>query len=140
VPGVASFLGTGWSFPPSFTRRGASVVMVSGDADIHESLQVLFSTVLGERIMLAQYGTTLWEKVFAVLNATLINQIKTIVTQEIIAWEPRITVLGVNVIVDDAPAGLIELQMDYIIRLTNTRSNFVYPFYQGEATLTSVAR
>lgn len=137
---VKSFLGTGWSFPPTFSRRTASVVMVSDDLDIHESLWVLFSTNIGERIMLPQYGTVLWQKVFAVLSTTLMNQIKTIVTQEITNWEPRVTVLSVDVVRDDAQQGVILIKVGYLIRKTNVRSNLVYPFYQGEATLASVTR
>ena len=40
-----SFLGTGWSFPPRFVGSGA--VMVSAEADIHESLVILFGTAAG---------------------------------------------------------------------------------------------
>jgi len=43
-----AFLGTGWSFPPTFTRRGADVALVSGVEDIHQSLQILLSPRLGE--------------------------------------------------------------------------------------------
>jgi phage baseplate assembly protein W len=114
--------------------------MVSDDLDIHESLWVLFSTNIGERIMLPQYGTVLWQKVFAVLSTTLMNQIKTIVTQEITNWEPRVTVLSVDVVRDDAQQGVILIKVGYLIRKTNVRSNLVYPFYQGEATLASVTR
>lgn len=135
-----SFLGTGWSFPPTFSRRTASVEMVSGDRDIRESLWVLFSTNIGERLMLPEYGTVLWQKVFASLNTTLVNQIKTIVEQEIITWEPRITVLDVQVLQDDAADGVLSIGVDYLVRQTNVRSNLVYPFYHGEATLASVAR
>lgn len=130
-----SFLGTGWSFPPTFSRRTASVVMVSDAQDIHESLWVLFSTNIGERIMVPEYGTVLWQKVFAVLNTTLINQIKTIVVQEITTWEPRVTVLDVQVLQDDAVEGILNIGLDYLIRQTNVRSNLVYPFYHVEATL-----
>jgi phage baseplate assembly protein W len=39
-----SFLGTGWAFPPAFSEGGAEVDMVSAAEDIHQSLQILFST------------------------------------------------------------------------------------------------
>ena len=37
-----SFLGTGWSFPPRFI--GGGVMMSADEADIHESLILLFGT------------------------------------------------------------------------------------------------
>ena len=36
-----SFLGIGWSFPPSFNRFSRSVVMVEKEDDIEESLEIL---------------------------------------------------------------------------------------------------
>ena len=45
-----SFLGTGWSFPPEFNKRG-SVKTVSADDDIRESLHILLATKPGERVM-----------------------------------------------------------------------------------------
>ena len=46
-----SFLGTGWSFPPSFNKNLLSVEMVSDETDIKQSLKIYLSTKVGERIM-----------------------------------------------------------------------------------------
>ena len=46
-----SFLGTGWSFPPEFNNMTGTVEMVSNVDDINQSLQILLSTTLGERVM-----------------------------------------------------------------------------------------
>ena len=35
-----SFLGTGWSFPPEFTKNPCRVAMVSDDEDIKQSLKI----------------------------------------------------------------------------------------------------
>ncbi|HYE51767.1 MAG TPA: GPW/gp25 family protein [Azospirillaceae bacterium] len=136
-PGAASpsFLGTGWSFPPVFSRRTGSVVMVSGDADVKESLWILFSTAIGERIMLATYGTSLWDRVFTSLTTTTANQIRDLIATAILDWEPRIDVIEVSVTLSDPAGGILEIGVDYMIRQTNVRSNLVYPFYLIEATL-----
>ena len=52
----SSFLGTGWSFPPTFRKGGADVEMAAGSEDIHQSLQILLSTRLGERILQPEFG------------------------------------------------------------------------------------
>lgn len=133
-----SFLGTGWSFPPTFTRVDNSVVMVSDNRDIRESLWILFTTSLGERIMLPTYGNQLWEMVFRGITTTLITQIQNMVSQAILYWEPRITVDAIKVDADDSVDGLLLITVDYTIRKTNVRSNLVYPFYtQGEQTIPS---
>ena len=42
-----SFLGKGWSFPPSFDKSRSEIQMVVEDEDIKESLQIYFSTRIG---------------------------------------------------------------------------------------------
>jgi phage baseplate assembly protein W len=130
-----SFLGTGWSFPPTFSRATHGVVMVSDDQDIHESLWILFSTSLGERIMLPQYGSQLWRMVFRSITTTLRTEMKGMVAQAILYWEPRITVEDITVTADDAIHGLLLIDVSYTIRKTNVRSNLVYPFYTQEMTI-----
>ena len=129
------FLGTGWSFPPTFSRASLSVDMVSNDVDIHQSLYILFSTFLGERIMVPEYGSNLAQMVFRILNRTLLTQIQTMVSQAILNWEPRIDVNSVQVAQDPRNQSTILIDVEYTIRSTNTRSNFVYPFYKTEATI-----
>ena len=130
-----SFLGRGWSFPPSFERDLGTVRMSAGDADIKESLWILLSTSLGERIMLAGYGCDLRAQVFSALTTTTANQIAAMVANAIVMWEPRVTVENVGVVQDDAIAGVVLISIDYMVRQTNSRSNLVYPFYAAEATL-----
>jgi phage baseplate assembly protein W len=130
-----AFLGTGWSFPPTFPREVLGVETVSGLADIRESLQILFSTARGERIMLPDYGCDLWRMVFRGLTTTLTTQLRDMVEQAIVLWEPRIDVLSVSAIADPERDGLVNIGVEFTVRRTNTRSNFVYPFMLGEATL-----
>ena len=129
------FLGTGWSFPPTFSAISYAVEMVSNDQDIRESLWVLFSTHLGERVMVPQYGCDLWRMVFRTMNTTLTTQIKKMVSQAILNWEPRITVDSIQIQEDPTDKGRALIVVDYLIRKTNTRSNMVYPFYLAEATI-----
>ncbi len=130
-----ALLGTGWSFPPTFSRPARSVMMVSADRDVRESLWVLFSTALGERIMLPEYGSGIWEMVFQGINTTLMTQIADLVQQAILYWEPRISVEHVNVTPDSTLAGVLLIEIDYVVTATNVRNNLVYPFYLQEGTL-----
>jgi len=129
------FLGTGWGFPPTFSRLNYTVEMVSNDDDIHESLWILFSTRLGERIMVPQYGSGLWRTVFRTMTTTLMSQMKAMVQQAILNWEPRIDVDEIKVQPDATIEGLVLINVVYTVRKTNTRSNLVYPFYLTEATI-----
>lgn len=130
-----AFLGTGWSFPPTFSRGSASVEMVRAERDIRESLWILFSTALGERVMLPEYGTQIWQMVFQGINTSLKTQIADLIQQAILYWEPRIDVLDVSVDADASLAGVLLISVSYLVRATNTRNNLVYPFYVQEGTL-----
>jgi hypothetical protein len=129
------FLGTGWSFPPTFSRLTYSVEMVSDDNDIQESLRILFQTQMGERVMVPEYGTLLWQMVFRNINTTLMTELEEMVRQAILYWEARITVNDITVQPDASIAGLVLITVDYTIRTTNARNNLVYPFYVNEATI-----
>lgn len=125
------FLGTGWGFPPSFNKANQNVVMVKDREDIEESLSILLSTTIGERVMQPRYGCNLKQFLFEPLNASIESYIRKLVEEAILYFEPRIDPLGVSLEAED---GKLEITVDYKIRSTNTRSNFVYPFYIQEGT------
>ena len=65
----------------------------SADAeDIHQSLLILLSTRIGERVMVPEYGCALWSVVFENLTTTLLTRIQDVVERAIVKWEPRIRV------------------------------------------------
>jgi phage baseplate assembly protein W len=130
------FLGTGWSFPPEFVKNSKnSVVLVSGEADVRQSLWLILSTTLGERIMLPQFGSQIWEMVFQGIDTTLLTQLQEMVRQAILEWEPRVDVASVDVQPSATLEGVVTIAVDYVIRKTNSRSNLVYPFYISEGTI-----
>ncbi len=129
------FLGTGWGFPPTFSRHSYSVEMVSDDLDIRQSLWILFSTSVGERVMLPEYGSRLWQMLFRNITTTLMTQIEEIVRNAVLYWEPRIDVDKVSVQPDANEVGLVLITLTYTIRKTNARNNLVYPFYLLEKTI-----
>ncbi len=129
------FLGTGWTFPPTFDRHQATVCMSSDEINIKQCLWVLFSTTINERIMLATYGSRLRMKVFDSLTTTFANDIRSIIFKAILNWEPRIDVLSIDIIEQAPLDGKLGISIDFMVRQTNSRSNMVYPFYLNEATL-----
>lgn len=130
-----SFLGTGWSFPPSFTRGGAEVDMVSGVEDIHQSLQILLSTQRGERILQEEYGCDLNEVLFEEIDQGLINTLTNVIADAILYHEPRISLDKLDISESESERGLLLISLEYTVRSTNSRFNMVYPFYLNEANL-----
>lgn len=129
-----SFLGSGWSFPPSFARGGGDVHMVSGVADIEQSLGILLSTQRGERVMQEEFGCDLSEFLFGEISQGLIGRIRSFIADAVLQYEPRIELNSVEVSESGAEAGLLAITLDYTVRATNSRYNMVYPFYLNEAT------
>jgi len=131
-----SFLGTGWSFPPEFNPVSNTVEMVSGTQDIDQSLNILLSTCLGERVMQPQYGCDLTDYVFESLNSSVIGYLKDRVSNSILFYEPRIKVEHLEVTASDS-FDLIEgrfiISVEYSIPGTNSRFNYVYDYYKNEA-------
>lgn len=127
-----SFLGTGWSFPPSFDKTNKFVRMSSDEADIMESLQVLLSTRPGERILVPGYGCSLESLLFESINLTLTTQITELIRTAILYYEPRIDLESVTLDETYILDGRIDIMLDYRIRTTNSRQNMVYPFYRIE--------
>ncbi len=134
MPDDESFLGTGWSFPPRFTKGGAEVEMVSGHEDIHQSLMILFGTAHGERVMNDDYGCDLHGVQFEEINEGLINTLTSLVSDAILLHEPRVTLDQVDVSEDPKVDGLLRISIDYTVRSSNSRFNMVFPFYLAEAT------
>jgi phage baseplate assembly protein W len=129
-----SFLGTGWGFPPTFNKNLLDVGMLSDEDDIKSSLEILLSTRQGERVMLPDYGCNLDELVFEPLTTTFKTYIKDLINTAILYYEPRISVDKIDLDDTNQVEGRIIISIDYTVRATNSRFNFVYPFYKNEKT------
>ncbi len=128
-----TFFGRGWAFPVQFNRGGNEAELVSGEKDIKESLQILLSTIKGERIMRHDFGANVEDMVFEPLDVTTANIIKNRIKRAILFHEPRINVDNM-VLQQDAANGTVTLITEYTIIATNSRTNLVFPFYETEAT------
>lgn len=126
------FLGRGWSFPPSFNPESASVNMVSSQEDIDQSLGILLSTSLGERIMQPEYGCDLRDNVFDAIDSSFKTFILELARTAILYHEPRIRILLIDLQTDQVLEGVLKILIEYEIRTSNSRFNFVFPFFVNE--------
>ncbi|GJQ22227.1 hypothetical protein BIY37_12520 [Candidatus Brocadia sapporoensis] len=128
------FLGRGWSFPPSFHRTFKGVEMLEQEADIVSSLEVLLSTAQGERVMQPQYGCNLEELVFESLDTRMKTLMADKVESAILYHEPRIELEKVSLDESRELEGVVLIEVIYRVKSTNSRFNFVYPYYKLEGT------
>lgn len=126
-----AYLGTGWAFPPTFSKPDGAQ-LVRAEDDICQSLQILLSTRLGERIMQPTYGCNLEELLFETFNPTVSSNIKELVRTAILYHEPRIRLNRLDLSPDPDMQGVVLITVYYTIISTNSRFSFVYPFYLNE--------
>jgi uncharacterized protein len=129
----SSFLGTGWNFPPEFSKRG-TVHMVNADQDIRQSLLIILSTDLGERVMQPSFGCGLKSQIYENINESSITVLKDLIQRAILFYEPRVKLESIDTDLSGAYEGRLDFMIVYNIIATNTRHNIVYPFYLLEGT------
>ena len=124
--------GRGWSFPPAFRKTTGAVDMLLDEAEINSSLDILLNTATGERIMLPRYGCDLKEFLFEPLTTTLKTLMSDKIKKAILYYEPRIIAHDVLINESADHEGKISIKIEYTIRTTNSRFNYVYDYYITE--------
>lgn len=126
-----NFLGQGWAFPVEMGTSG-QISTVAYEEDIREAILIILQTERGERLMRPDFGVGLRSLVFEPINTTTKSLVKHRVEEALITWEPRIDIHEITVIEDMANRGLLKIDIRYLVRMTNTFYNLVYPFYLME--------
>jgi len=129
-----SFLGRGWSFPPSFAANGKEVETAVDDEDVLQSLHIILSTSQGERCMLTDFGCNLNQFMYEDIDQTLATNMSNAVKTALLRCEARIDVINVDVDESQAISGLVLITVTYQIRASNSRYNMVYPYYINEGS------
>ena len=77
--------------------RTGRVASVAYEDDIRQSILIILETAPGERVMRPNFGCGIHELVFAALDSTALQRIRSVVEEALRRCEARIEVLGVNV-------------------------------------------
>ena len=122
------FLGQGWSFPVALDAQGR-IALSSGEEKVRQSLELILSTSPGERVMLPDFGCSIHERVFTLVEGATMGRLIDDITRALSQWEHRIDVLEVRVDPSATDPALLLIHVDYAVRSTNSRFNLVFPFY-----------
>lgn len=106
--------GRGWAFPPKFTPDG--VCMAEGAEDVRQSLQILFSTQPGERIMRESFGCDLQTFMFANINNALLADIEAQIRESVLYFEPRAEIVSIMLGQEAGAYGVLTIQAIYRLR------------------------
>ena len=129
-----TFLGRGWSFPPTFDSELGTVQMLEYEADVASSLEILLGTMRGERIMVPHYGCNLDELIFESLDTRMKTLMIDKIESAILYHDPRIELEKVTLDGSRELEGIVLIEIVYHVKTTNSRFNFVYPYYKHEGT------
>ena len=125
------FLGVGWKFPLQVTP-GGKIAQARQEQRIEESIYLILSTAKGERVMNPNFGCGIHNLVFAPNSVLTLSAAADNVRQALVAFEPRIDVLDINVEATPEAPNLLLIRIDYRVRANNALGNLVYPFYITE--------
>ncbi|MDD3744640.1 MAG: GPW/gp25 family protein, partial [Lentimicrobiaceae bacterium] len=91
-------------------------------------------TMRGERVMLPQYGCNLDELVFENLDTRMKTLMADKIESAILYHEPRIELEKVQLDDSREQEGVVLIEVIYRVKTTNSRFNFVYPYYKLEGS------
>ena len=115
----------GWKFPPAFNVYSKTVDTVNGDQSIKESLQVLLTTIPGERLMELDYGCDLSVLAFKTLDTHLVTFMTNNIRQAIERWEKRINVQEILIDQVNDIDGVVKITIQYVVLKTTQSESFV---------------
>jgi phage baseplate assembly protein W len=128
--GPIDIIGQGWKFPLKVNASGG-LDWSSGPDRIRDAIWIVLSTSPGERVMRPTFGAGVQDYVFEPNSAAFRAQLASAISNALSNWEPRISIVNINVSVGDEP-NLVNISIDYTIRTTNELFNLVYPLYLQE--------
>lgn len=122
-----NYIGSGIGFPIDTNVQG-SLQLSSSTVNLEESIRIILSTKLGERVYRPDFGSRLAEMVFEPMNVQTLLLIRLYVREAIAMWEPRIDLI--DVITEPDPAqGRVDINIMYQPKDSYDSRSMVYPFF-----------
>lgn len=130
-PLLRPHLGRGWAFPVKPVN--GRLAMAREEEDIEQAIEIILRTAPTERVMLPGFGAGLQQFLFAPNSPVTHRRVEDVVRRTLVAHEARITVERVAARAAAQETNLMEIEIDYVVRRTNSSFNRVFPFYLNEA-------
>lgn len=126
------FLGRGWAMPVDLDPRTGLVATSEYEENIRQSIRIVLETAPGERVMRPNFGCGIHDLVFAAVDTTTMQRIRSVVEEALRRYEARVEVLGVTIDEEATSEGVLLVEVEYRVRKTNQIGNLVFPFYFRE--------
>ena len=123
-------LGVGWAFP--IEPRNGSLRFAAYEDLVEQAVQLILLTEPLERPRLPELGAGLRQFVFEPNGPATHRELERRIARALTEWEPRIKVENVTVSADQDRPNAALIDIDYVVRGTNTSHNLVFPFFLVE--------
>jgi hypothetical protein len=123
-------LGIGWRFP--IRPIDGALTYIKYEDDVEQSINLILETARKERVMLPGFGAGLRDHVFDSNSPQTHRAIESEVRRALLDHEQRIDVESVRASASSDTPNLLLIEIDYVVRGTNSTFNLVYPFYLTE--------
>lgn len=130
-----SIIGTGWNFPILFNSSTSGPITVNDEELINQAIYILLNTQLSERNLIPDFGSKLANHLFAIEDDFMLSMLKDSIENALINHEPRIILEDVSFDTQYILDGQLNVILNYKIKVTNARSNIVFPFYLAEKSI-----
>lgn len=130
-----AFLGAGWHFPVRFRSPASGPAIDNGESLLQQAIHLTLNTLVGERPLWPEMGSGLGSYSFTDANEQSLAQLRQEIATVILNHEPRIILESIDFDSSELYEGILLVQLNYVIRQTNSRSNMVFPFYLTEQSV-----
>lgn len=120
------WIGTGMQMTKPFNANTGGLVLNTGSDRLHQSIFYILSTIPGERFFLPEFGSKLYLLIFEPNDYILRDMIQVYVKEALARWEPRITVLSVEVQEEDE--NVVPVSISFRIKATNMDRHNCLPY------------
>ena len=122
------FLGKGLRFPVSINLNGG-VSSSALEENVRQSIFIILGTAPGERLRRPDFGCRIHDLMFAPNNEMTAARAEIYCEEAIYKFEPRISRVTCHALPNPAQPNVLDLKVEYVIAMTNTEKNLVFPFY-----------
>lgn len=105
----------GWNFPVMVDSKNGKIQTTDLKKDIAQSIQILLSTMPGERLFHREYGCNLQRFMFEPVTYELVKAVRQEVLAAILKWEKRVYDVEVNILHDVEDDSKLVIAISYII-------------------------
>jgi phage baseplate assembly protein W len=136
------WMGRGWNCPIAIDPKTGRLQLVEYEPDIRQAIEILLKTARGERVMRPDFGCGIYDLVYDVMDVAMLTRVESEVRDALIKYEARVEPIDVSVDPLYAADGMLLVEVEYRVRLTNQTGNYVFPFYfrEGGGGLAEVRR